>query len=181
MRGAQQPLQHSVVLLISIFKNARMPPRRRPSPERRRRRRWPGARVGAQGHGVSGGLSTSKWFFNSAIPFSGTSRPCKRATTVLHPQRQSKRQSKRERACACLSGWGGPFCGSLKLNPAAALIVASQIFFHPTNGGGWYVENSVPDDGGALWHGFVTELEQTKRARAVQRRLHRPGFAVLSP
>jgi hypothetical protein len=126
-------------------------------------------------------LSTSKWFFNSAIPFSGTSRPCKRATTVLHPQRQSKR----ERACACLSGWGGPFCGSLKLNPAAALIVASQIFFHPTNGGGWYVENSwgisVPDDGGALWHGFVTELEQTKRARAVQRRLHRPGFAVLSP
>ena len=69
-------------------------------------------------------------------------------------------------ACACDAGWSGAACHVLDLLPAAPLRADTQTYFHPTNGGaagGGYTSNSwgisvLRDDGGALWHGFMTEL-----------------------
>ena len=65
-------------------------------------------------------------------------------------------------ACACDAGWTGVACSQLSLLPAAPLTNATQVYFHPTNVGGGYSNSwgiSVArDDGGALWHGFMTEL-----------------------
>ena len=66
--------------------------------------------------------------------------------------------------CVCDAGWSGAACHVLDLQPAAPF--SQQTYFHPSNGGaagGGYVSNSwgisvLPDDGGSLWHGFMTEL-----------------------
>ena len=59
--------------------------------------------------------------------------------------------------CACDPGWSGEECRSLALLPAPPLTPASQTHINASDNS-WGI-SVLPDDSGALFHGYMTELE----------------------